>query len=58
MANMGYCRFQNTLSDFEDCIDNLDNIDSLDEKKAAKYLYDAAKEYIEKYEELEEEGLI
>lgn len=24
MANMGYCRFENTLSDLEDCKDNME----------------------------------
>ena len=55
MANMSYCRFENTLSDFYDCLDNLDNINSESEKRAAKSLYEAATEYIERYEEIEDE---
>ena len=52
--NMSYCRFENTLSDFEDCINNLGEITSESEKRAAKSLYEAAKEYIELYELNEE----
>lgn len=49
--NMNYCRFQNTLSDFEDCLEHLkEEITSESEKRAAKSLYEAAKEYIEQYE--------
>lgn len=37
MANMSYCRFQNTLSDLQDCVDNMENKDlSKDEKRARK----------------------
>ena len=39
MANMSYCRFQNTLSDLRDCYDNLDDNDlSEEEAKARKRL--------------------
>lgn len=55
MANMSYCRFQNTLSDFIDCFENLDNISSEKEKRAAKKLYEYAQEYVERFEELNEE---
>lgn len=27
MANMSYCRFENTLNDFYDCIENIDSLD-------------------------------
>ncbi len=39
MGNMGYCRFQNTVSDLRDCLDNLfdDEIEE-DEQKARKNL--------------------
>lgn len=38
MANMSYCRFENTLSDLEDCFEALQNgeIESTSEKKKAK----------------------
>lgn len=36
MANMSYCRFENTLSDLEDCRDALDRGDSLSEREVGK----------------------
>ena len=40
MANMGYCRFENTLEDLRDCADHInDNLeDSEDEERARKRL--------------------
>ena len=40
MANMSYCRFQNTKKDLDDCITALENLDinSKEEKKAAKHM--------------------
>ncbi len=39
MANMAYCRFQNTLEDLWDCQDHLEDEDlSSDEQKARKIL--------------------
>ncbi len=36
MANMSYCRFQNTLEDLRDCYDAMYDIDGLnDEEKKA-----------------------
>ena len=52
--NMGYCRFQNTLSDFRDCKNNLYNIDSEEEKLAAKKLYSEARDYIKRYDKMME----
>ena len=44
MANMSYCRFQNTLSDLRDCYDHMADFDegrlSPDEHKAACRLMD------------------
>ena len=34
MANMSYCRFQNTLGDLRDCAEHLDDALSYDEKRA------------------------
>jgi hypothetical protein len=28
MANMSYCRFENTLADLQDCFDHLDDFDN------------------------------
>jgi len=37
MANMIYCRFQNTLVDLQDCAENLEDLsDNEEEEKAAK----------------------
>ncbi len=37
MANMSYCRFQNTLRDLRDCWDALDDVDDLsDEERVAR----------------------
>jgi len=37
MANMGYCRFENTSGDLEDCFDHMDEKDlSESEQKARK----------------------
>jgi hypothetical protein len=30
MSNMSYCRFQNTASDLEDCVENLFELDQFD----------------------------
>ena len=41
MANMGYCRFQNTNRDLEDCMEHIDDHDlSEEEVKARKELID------------------
>lgn len=39
MANMSYCRFQNTLQDLKDCWEHIDDEDlSFDEMKARNKL--------------------
>ncbi len=42
MANMSYCRFQNTRSDMEDCMDALREEKCLsgDEAKAGRWMFD------------------
>lgn len=42
MANMSYCRFQNTRQDMEDCLDALRNEKRLssDEAKAGHWMFD------------------
>ena len=53
MSNMSYCRFQNTRSDFQDCVFALEDMIedssklSKEEERAAKGLYDLALEYID-----------
>jgi len=36
MANMSYCRFQNTLEDLRDCRDYLDDTDLSEEEEKAR----------------------
>lgn len=36
MANMGYCRFQNTLQDLRDCQEHMDDGDLSEEEKRAR----------------------
>ena len=64
MANMSYCRFENTLSDLRDCKEALDNGEELSsrEAKEAKALLDLCREmaeydddYIDSLKEDEEE---
>jgi hypothetical protein len=51
--NMSYCRFQNTLSDLQDCFDNLPNGDlSNDEANAFAELVLLAKDIAERYEDI------
>ena len=52
MANMSYCRFQNTLSDLMDCADHLhdhfdDGQNSRNERSARKRLIELCREIIE-----------
>ena len=44
MANMSYCRFENTASDLDDCHEALMDLNSLDELSG--YELDAAKRLI------------
>ena len=49
MSNMGYCRFQNTLPDLQDCYDNWDEAESEEEKKHRAWLLKLAKQIVEDY---------
>ena len=56
MANMSYCRFENTLRDLMDCLnaikdEGMDTLESRYEKEAAEDLVYTAKRFIEAYEE-------
>lgn len=47
MSNMTYCRFQNTLEDLEDCLDNLDKDNlSPEELRAKKRLIEVCKDIV------------
>lgn len=37
MSNMSYCRFQNTLSDFRDCVENIRNLNPEDNGQNNRY---------------------
>jgi hypothetical protein len=56
MGNMSYCRFQNTVSDLEDCLDTLNGLDeyyqyyddlSEDEQKALLRLIDICRDIVQ-----------
>lgn len=53
MANMSYCRFNNTLRDLEDCREALENqnISSLAEKRKAKRLLKVCREIADNFDE-------
>jgi hypothetical protein len=52
MANMSYCRFQNTALDLDACVKALDELEgdlsalSPDEQRAAKRLFELARELL------------
>jgi hypothetical protein len=55
MANMSYCRFENTSRDFEDCLEAIENdgFDSLSENEQhyAKKLLRLSKQFAEAFDE-------
>lgn len=57
MANMSYCRFENTLRDFTDCLEALNEIDDVKEElseseyRSAKWLMEKAQEFVEEHSE-------
>lgn len=57
MANMSYCRFENTYSDLADCVGSLKECEELSnsERKYAKWMRDMCEEYISAYNEMFEE---
>lgn len=57
MANMGYCRFRNTLDDLQDAYEALSDTDDLspEEKKARHKLIELCKDISDEFED--EEGL-
>lgn len=61
MANMGYCRFRNTLNDLIDCEANFYNINSIEELVAAKRLLKLCQQIVNAVDEedivLEEEDV-
>lgn len=56
MANMGYCRFQNTLLDLFDCEDHLNDHDLNDDEKYARAnLIEVCRRIVRDFEDFEEE---
>ncbi len=58
MGNMGYCRFENTLGDLEDCYDHINDTDlGPEESRARKRLIDVCIDIVnDTKDEVEEEG--
>jgi len=56
MANMSYCRFENTFNDLIDCIDNIwEEAENMRDERARKQMIRFLKERIDEIEELNEE---
>lgn len=56
MANMSYCRFENTYEDLYKCLDALDDLKlSESEYKYAKYMRTLCEKYVERFDDLEDE---
>lgn len=52
MSNMGYCRFQNTLPDLQDCYDSMGDGDfSEEEERARKRLIELCQDIANEYGE-------
>ena len=50
MANMSYCRFENTYKDLLDCYNNMNNITSEREHDYMQRLVDVCRDIIDEYE--------
>jgi len=57
MSNMSYCRFHNTVSDLQDCIDAMDELTNLNEygEKMSRSEFMKAMELIEMCREVSEQ---
>jgi hypothetical protein len=61
MANMSYCRFENTLHDLADCVSALDGVvydgESISESewKHAKRMKEWCERFIETFDDIDEE---
>jgi len=49
MANMGHCRFQNTVQDLEDCREHLDDDLGGEEHRARQRLVDLCNDIVAAY---------
>lgn len=61
MANMSYCRFENTYQDLVDCVNALEDIaydgESISERewRYAKRMRDLCEQFLETFDEIDEE---
>lgn len=53
MANMSYCRFENTIGDLRDCVEAIDTGDCLSEREAkfAKKMVQVCKDFLKAVKE-------
>ncbi len=59
MANMSYCRFENTIRDLRDCFDNMDDNDlSKSEFRYRNMMIEMCREIADQYEYLLDEEFI
>lgn len=49
MANMSYCRFENTFKDLQDCYMNMDDANSTSEQKYRDSLIQLCKDIVSEY---------
>ena len=56
MPNMSYCRFQNTVRDLDDCLENLHNDLSLEEHIARQEIIALAKQIVAQSEDWMDES--
>ena len=52
MANMSYCRFENTFRDLQDCVDNIHNVSSEREKRYRSRMFDLCQQFMEEYDDV------
>lgn len=51
MSNMSYCRWENTLSDLEDCVESFhEGVANRDEARARRRLVEVAQELLDLYQ--------
>ena len=55
MANMSYCRFENTLADLRDCERNMDETYDMDRREAIarKHLIELCRDIAEQFEDVD-----
>lgn len=58
MANMSYCRFENTLDDLQDCFDHLHEELSESENRCRKALVELCRSIVEQADEANLDELI